>query len=183
MRIPARSIPTRTGRQSWSNGASMEPATLGRAAVPPALTPIREGRMRLGKCYGSFAITLPSNATQKLQIVRAPNDPLVSVAKLLSSVGRLQSIISDGILAVAISRENFKNHLGIGLRQIHQKILLKGKNHSDTSSAQTRNPDKVAGPNVWVRGTSAASRPCAMRTRPIRGALLRGSKAYQRSPR
>src|ERR1039458_4619444 len=40
-----------------------------------------------------------------------------------------------------------------------------------TSSAQTRNPDKVAGPKVWVRGTSAASRPCAMRTRPIRGAL------------
>jgi hypothetical protein len=36
-----------------------------------------------------------------------------------------------------------------------------------TSSAQTRNPDKVPGPKVWVRGTSAASRPCAMRTRPI----------------
>ena len=51
------------------------------------------------------------------------------------------------------------------------------------SSAQTRNPDRVAGPNVWVSGTSAASRPCAMRIRPIRGALLRGSKAYQRSPR
>jgi hypothetical protein len=52
-----------------------------------------------------------------------------------------------------------------------------------TSSAQTRNSNKVPGPNVWVRGTSAASRPCAMRIRPIRGALLRGSKAYQRSPR
>jgi len=54
---------------------------------------------------------------------------------------------------------------------------------SGTSSAQTRNPDKVAGPNVCVRGTSVASRPRAMRIRPIRGALLRGSKAYQRSPR
>lgn len=39
------------------------------------------------------------------------------------------------------------------------------------------NPDKFAGPNVLVRGASAASRPCAMRIRPIRGALLRGSKA------
>ena len=52
-----------------------------------------------------------------------------------------------------------------------------------TSSAQTRNPDKAPGPKVWVRGTSAASRPCAMRTRPIRGALLRGSNVRQRPPR
>jgi len=35
-----------------------------------------------------------------------------------------------------------------------------------------RNPHKVPGPKVWVRGTSAASRPCAMRTRPIRGAVV-----------
>ena len=31
-----------------------------------------------------------------------------------------------------------------------------------TSSAQTRNSNKVPGPNVWVRGTSVASRPWAM---------------------
>jgi hypothetical protein len=51
------------------------------------------------------------------------------------------------------------------------------------SSAQTRKPDKVPGPKMCVRGTSAASRPCAMRTRPIRGALLRGSKVCHRPPR
>ena len=51
------------------------------------------------------------------------------------------------------------------------------------SSAQTRKPDKVPGPKVWVSGTSAASRPRAMRTRPIRGVLLRGSNVCQRPPR
>ena len=40
----------------------MEPATLGRVAVPPDPTPIQEGQTRLGKCSVSFAITLPSNA-------------------------------------------------------------------------------------------------------------------------
>jgi hypothetical protein len=49
----------------------MELATLGRVEVPPVPTPIREGRTRRGKCCGSFAITLPSNAMQKLRIVRA----------------------------------------------------------------------------------------------------------------
>src|SRR5260370_29716706 len=58
-----------------------------------------------------------------------------------------------------------------------------GVHSGGTSSAQTRNPDKVPGPKVWVRGASAASRPCAMRTRPIRGALLRGSNVCQRPPR
>ena len=46
----------------------MELATLGRVEVPPVPTPIREGRMRLRKCFGSFAITLLSNATEKPQI-------------------------------------------------------------------------------------------------------------------
>src|SRR5271166_5880280 len=49
----------------------MELVTLGRAAVPPAPTPIREGRTRLRKCCGSFAITLRSDATPKLRIARA----------------------------------------------------------------------------------------------------------------
>jgi hypothetical protein len=47
----------------------MEPATLGRVAVPPDPTPIQEGQTRLGKCSVSFAITLPSNA-----IGEAPNE-------------------------------------------------------------------------------------------------------------
>ena len=49
----------------------MELATLGRVEVPPVPTPIREVRMRLRKCCGSFAITLPSNATEKPQIMNA----------------------------------------------------------------------------------------------------------------
>src|ERR1019366_6770699 len=49
----------------------MAPATLGRAEVLLAPTPIREGRTRLRKCYGSFATTLLSYAMQKLRIVRA----------------------------------------------------------------------------------------------------------------
>ena len=35
---------------------------------------------------------------------------------------------------------------------------------------------------VFAIATSDASRPRAMRTRPIRGMLLRGSKVYQPSP-
>ena len=44
----------------------MELATLGQAAVPPALTPIRAGQTRLRKCYDFFAITLPSNAIKPM---------------------------------------------------------------------------------------------------------------------
>ena len=58
----------RTGGQSLSNGASMEPDTLGRAAVLRVHTPIRVDPMRREKCCVSFAITRPPDATQKLQI-------------------------------------------------------------------------------------------------------------------
>lgn len=58
-----------------------------------------------------------------------------------------------------------------------------GVDYAPTSSVQTRNSVSVLGPKVWVSGTSAASRPCAIRMRPIRGALLRGSKTCQRPPR
>jgi hypothetical protein len=64
--IRVRSTLTPTGKQSWSNGASMELVTLGRAAVPRGRTPIREGRTQLRKCCGSFAITLPPHAIPKL---------------------------------------------------------------------------------------------------------------------
>src|SRR6185295_11869450 len=66
--ILARSIPMRTGGQSLSNGASMEPDTLGRAAVLRVHTPIRVDPMQREKCCVSFAITRPPDATQKLQI-------------------------------------------------------------------------------------------------------------------
>jgi hypothetical protein len=52
----------------------MEPDTLGRAAVPRVPTPIRVGRTQREKCCVSFAITLPSDAMQKLQIVSAADE-------------------------------------------------------------------------------------------------------------
>jgi hypothetical protein len=46
----------------------MELATPGRVEVPPVPTLIREGQTPLEKCFGSFAITLLSNATEKPRI-------------------------------------------------------------------------------------------------------------------
>ena len=43
--------------------------------------------------------------------------------------------------------------------------------------------DQRIGPEGWVIGTSAASRPWAISTRPIRGMLLRGSNVYHCPPR
>jgi hypothetical protein len=50
------------------------------------------------------------------------------------------------------------------------------------SSVHTRNPSSVLGPNVVVIATSAASRPRAIKTLPMRGTLFRGSKVCQRPP-
>src|ERR1700754_1508528 len=51
-----------------------------------------------------------------------------------------------------------------------------------TSSVHTVKLTSVFGPNVCVIGTSEASRPCAISTRPMRGMLLRASKVCQRPP-
>ncbi len=55
--------------------------------------------------------------------------------------------------------------------------------YSVTSSVKTRKPASVHGPNDVTIATSVASRPRAIRMRPMRGTLLRGSKVYQRPPR
>jgi len=47
-----------------------------------------------------------------------------------------------------------------------------------SSSVMTLKLTSVLGPNVWVIGTSAASRPRPIRMRPMRGALLRASNGY-----
>src|SRR5579864_8671419 len=47
------------------------------------------------------------------------------------------------------------------------------------SSVQTLKLSSVLGPNVVVMATSEASRPRAIRIRPIRGTLLRGSNICQ----
>ena len=64
-----------------------------------------------------------------------------------------------------------------------QHGIVRGHHDATTSSVQTRNSVSRLEPNVWVSETSAASRPNAMSTRPLRGALLRGSKTCQRPPR
>ncbi len=51
------------------------------------------------------------------------------------------------------------------------------------SHVQTSNCVRVLGPKVWVSGTSAASRPRAIRIRPMRLELLRGSNTHQRPSR
>jgi hypothetical protein len=52
-----------------------------------------------------------------------------------------------------------------------------------TSSVTTLNPASLAAPKLVESATSVASRPRAMSTRPIRGALWRASKVYQRPSR
>jgi hypothetical protein len=51
------------------------------------------------------------------------------------------------------------------------------------SSVHTLKLSSVEGPKLVVSATSAASLPRAIRMRPTRGVLLRGSKVYQPSPR
>jgi hypothetical protein len=48
-----------------------------------------------------------------------------------------------------------------------------------TSSVRTLKLFRVLGPKVLLMATSAASRPRAINTRPMRGILLRASKVYQ----
>ncbi len=52
-----------------------------------------------------------------------------------------------------------------------------------TSSVITLKPTIVHGPNEVTMATSVASRPRAIRMRPMRGVLWRASKVYQRPPR
>src|SRR4051812_50176081 len=54
--------------------------------------------------------------------------------------------------------------------------------HAGTSSVITLNPASLHGPKVVVIATSVASRPRAIRMRPMRGLLWRASKGGQRPP-
>src|SRR6185295_7323649 len=79
---------------------------------------------------------------------------------------------------------------------IHGEVAHRQKRHQDRlplpeptgtfsliSSVITVKLSRNAGPKVIAMATSDASRPRAIRTRPIRGMLLRGSKMYQRPPK
>ena len=70
--IPAPSLPTGAGGRSPNSGTFTVRATPARAAVPPAPTPIREGRTRRGKCCVSFSSirSMGSRASQRAQIVK-----------------------------------------------------------------------------------------------------------------
>src|SRR5580765_7498361 len=50
---------------------------------------------------------------------------------------------------------------------------------SPISSTHTLKPTSVLGPNALLMATSVASRPRAIRIRPMRGTLFRGSKVCQ----
>ena len=61
----------------------------------------------------------------------------------------------------------------------HQSAVLR-TSPSGISSVQTLKLSSVLGPNVVAIATSHASRPRAIRTRPMRRTLLRGSNICQR---
>src|SRR5579862_5554202 len=70
---------------------------------------------------------------------------------------------------------------------IDGRVMYRKQRHqagsSGISSVQTLKLSRVFGPNVVAIATSDASRPRAIKTRAIRGTLLRGSKVCQRPPR
>ena len=70
-------------------------------------------------------------------------------------------------------RPNFHYIRALSIRpgsQIHPSL---------TSSVHTLKLFSVLGPKVLLIGTSVASRPRAISTRPMRGVLFRASKVYQ----
>jgi hypothetical protein len=66
---------------------------------------------------------------------------------------------------------------------VMRKIPKGGNPNQASSSVQTLNSVNVFSPNVWVRGTSAASQPRAIRILANRGLLLRGSNMRHWPPR
>src|SRR5437870_10692478 len=64
-------------------------------------------------------------------------------------------------------------------RGADRPVAIERSSHpsASTSSVTTVKPLRVFGPNVVVIATSAASRPRAINTRPMRGILLRASIA------
>jgi hypothetical protein len=58
-----------------------------------------------------------------------------------------------------------------------------GRETPATSSVNTLKPASFPGPNEVTIATSVASRPRAIKIRPMRGVLWRASNVYQRPPR
>ena len=75
----------------------------------------------------------------------------------------------------------YRNHRRI--RQKHEKRHVFAGSPDVTSSVITLKPASVHGPNDVTIATSVASRPRAIKMRPMRGLLWRASNVYQRPPR
>jgi hypothetical protein len=76
-----------------------------------------------------------------------------------------------------------KSSLAGWLDELSARLQPRHAGPSGISSVQTRKLERVLGPNVVVIATSAASRPRASNTLPIRGTLLRASNVYHCPPR
>jgi hypothetical protein len=95
--------------------------------------------------------------------------------RLLGAGGSSRAIRYSRILLEVMTTEDD----ALGRRPPISPRGLPGKPaQSFTSSVQTRNDFSLFGPNVVLMATSEASRPRAIKTRPIRGMLLRASKVY-----
>src|ERR1700739_3428863 len=70
--------------------------------------------------------------------------------------------------------------LDLYIKQAHRRAT---QSTYTSGSHITRNLLSTEAPNVLLIATSAASRPRAIRMRPVRGALLRGSKVSHPLPR
>lgn len=94
----------------------------------------------------------------------------VDAEKLKSVIAALESGTSKAAVcrAFGIPRSNRSHNL---YREVRSPSL--------NSSVHTLKLFSVLGPKVVLIGTSAASRPRAISTRPMRGVLFRASKVYQ----
>jgi hypothetical protein len=71
---------------------------------------------------------------------------------------------------------------GVGAVGAENRHVLVGA-IDETSSVITLKPASMHGPNEVTIATSVASRPRAIKMRPMRGLLWRASNVYQRPPR
>src|SRR4030088_1994727 len=82
MPIPAPSIPTRVGAESWSTGTSTERDTHGREAALRAPTPIHADRTQRGKwCVSSSSIRSQWTDHQGVDLAKTPVDPETIAAR------------------------------------------------------------------------------------------------------
>lgn len=90
--------------------------------------------------------------------------------KLKSGIAALES----GTSKAAVCRA-----FGIPRSNRSHNLYREARSPSLNSSVHTLKLFSVLGPKVLLIGTSAASRPRAISTRPMRGVLFRASKVYQ----